>query len=170
MKMFGNKSISQLLYLVVQVIVIGYGLFFAFIGYALAFKNFELTDNNRFKIKIPFIDSYVMGAFDGKTVTVLLLFLVYYLLFFILLSHILKAFKSRALFTDSVIKKLDRFTYFNLLFPIATFVGVLIMGGGVFNDEVVYGMFHVLIAIFTGFISAIFRQGFRLQQENDLTI
>ncbi|MFP2995528.1 DUF2975 domain-containing protein [Spongiivirga sp. MCCC 1A20706] len=170
MKMFGNKSISKLLYFVALGVVIINGLFIAFIGYALVFQQFELTDNNRFKIKIPFIESYVMGALDLKTVLVLFLFLAYYLLFFLLLSRILKTFKSKVLFTHGTIKKLDQFTYINLLFPVATFVGVLTIGGGALNDEVVYGMFHVLIAVFSGFISAIFRQGFRLQQENDLTI
>ncbi|NER17114.1 DUF2975 domain-containing protein [Spongiivirga citrea] len=170
MKMFGKNSISKLLYYVTMAVVIGYGVFIGFVAFALITNRFELTDDNRFKIKILFVDSYVMGALDGKTIVVLLLFLAYYLLYFLLLLRILKAFKSDALFTNSIIKRLDWFTYFNLLFPVATFIGVLIMGDGKLNDEVVYGMFHILIAIFSGFISAIFKQGFQLQQENDLTI
>ncbi|MHA7056648.1 DUF2975 domain-containing protein [Aquimarina sp. M1] len=170
LKMFGKKSLSTVLFYCTRLIIFGYAFFLLFIITSLLFKNFIITDENYFQIKVPFTTSVIKGGYDVTTFIAMLCFFIFYAVFFFLLSLIFKTFSGEKLFTEIAIKNLRWFTILNLIFPVVYIAAGISMNKTIALDDIVSGLLHVGLGVFAGFIGTIFKMGFTLQEENELTI
>lgn len=170
MKIFGEHSLSTYLYFVSKFLTIVITVLVLYILTSLSIQNFELIDN-RFEIKIPFLDLYIKGFYEAKIITTISLTLFFYVLFFYQLSNILKTFKSEILFTKSSVKQLKYFALFNLIGSPLAFVLIhfFIMKHSGFRDVPTYFL-HIILGVFVLFIAIVFQKGYQVQEENDLTI
>ncbi|MDY8135072.1 DUF2975 domain-containing protein [Aquimarina sp. 2201CG5-10] len=170
LKMFGKKSLSTILFYSTRLITIGYGIFLILIIISLISNNFIITETNDIQIKIPFTNSVIKGDYSLKTLIGILCFLIFYASFFYTLSLIFKTFGAEKLFTEEAIKYLKRFTILNLILPVAYILIGAIINSSITPDDVVPGLLHIGLGIFSWFIAAIFTLGFTIQEENELTI
>ncbi|MFS4454627.1 DUF2975 domain-containing protein [Maribacter sp. 2304DJ31-5] len=133
-------------------------------------ENYELLEN-RFGIKIPLTGSYIQGVYQSNVITTIALTLFFYVLFFYKLSSILKTFKAKTLFTATAIKRLNHFALFNLIGSPLAFVLIhfAIMKHTTFRDLPTY-LLHLILGVFILFIVTVFKKGYQIQAENDLTI
>jgi len=92
------------------------------------------------------------------------------LLLFLVLLLILFVFKSTNIFSKKMISHLNFFAVFCFLMPFIKFLGSYIF----FNKDMFDGEYNTALYIFLGVLSifsaSIFKNGFKIQQENDLTI
>ena len=168
--MFGPKSLSVYLFYISRIVSIAIGFFLLFILVSFLTGNFELI-NNRFEIKIPLMETYIKGFYDVRIITTIALTLIFYILFFYFLSIIFKTFKAETLFTKTAIRQLNNFALYNLIgSPLAfILIHILIMKHTNLRDLPTY-LLHLLLGVFIFFIVAIFKKGYKVQSENDLTI
>jgi predicted membrane channel-forming protein YqfA (hemolysin III family) len=97
--------------------------------------------------------------------------MLFFAVFFYLLSTIFKTFKAPKLFTDRAIKQLNYFALLNLIAAPLLFLTIdfFIMQKQQIGNILNY-LLTFLLGIFLLFIVAIFKQGYQVQNENDLTI
>ncbi len=170
LKMFGKKSLSTVLFYGTRLIMIGYGIFLLFIIISLISNNFVITEANILQIRIPFTNSIIKGDYNPLTFIGIFCFLVFYTSFFFILSLIFKTFSAEKLFTEEAIKYLKWFTILNLILPIAYAVTGILINNSITLDDIIPGLLHIGLGIFAAFIATIFKLGFTLQEENELTI
>ena len=79
-------------------------------------------------------------------------------------------FKSRSIFSKRTIEYLNIFAFMCILTPLIKIGFSFIL----FNKNMIDGSYnwtpYIILGIFSLFISSIFKNGFKIQQENDLTI
>ncbi|SEK88123.1 Protein of unknown function [Aquimarina amphilecti] len=168
--MFGKKSLSTVLFYSTRLIMIGYGVFLLLIIVSLISNNFVITELNELQIHIPFTNSMIKGDYNPIAFIGVFCFLILYSTFFLVLSLIFKTFSAEKLFTEVAIKYLRWFTILNLILPVAyAVIGILINNKIVF-DDITPGLLHMGLGVFAAFIATIFKLGFTLQEENELTI
>jgi hypothetical protein len=98
-----------------------------------------------------------------------ILVLSFYGLFFLFTGQVFRIFHQARLFIRPHIITLQRFYRFNLLVPgIATLISLLFVP----VESIVWGLvlIHMVLGTFAYFLSAIFKQGLHLQNEQDLFI
>jgi len=168
--MFGPKSLSVYLFYISRIASIAIGLFLMFILFSFITDNFELVDN-RFEINIPFTETYIKGFYEVKIITTIALTLTFYVLFFYFLSIIFKTFKAETLFTIAAIRQLNNFALYNLIGSPFAFIliHIFIMKHPNLRDIPTY-LLHLLLGVFILFIVTVFKKGYKVQSENDLTI
>ncbi len=171
MKMFGPKSVSYYLFYISRLAAIGIMLLLSYILISLMLGNFDII-NNQFQIAVPLMpDLYIKGFYEKNILITITLAMLFFTLFFYMLSNILKTFKANKLFTSKAIKQLNYFALLNLVVsPLVYFIiHFVIMNKTSFSD--VYNvLLSLLLGVFMLFIVAVFKQGYDVQQENDLTI
>jgi len=128
--------------------------------------------DNQFQIAIPlFPKTYIKGFYESNIITTITLTMIYFSLFFYMLSNILRTFKADKLFTSKAIKQLNYFAIINLLIGPALYLVIhfIIMDKSNFSD--IYNLFlSLILGVFVLFIIAIFKKAYNVQSENDLTI
>ena len=131
----------------------------------------KLLPSNVFIILYPFsAKTFLIGSdFSAGYIAEMVLIILFYGLFFLLLSNVFKTFRQKKLFTVQGIKNLKLFYITNL------FVCPLLFLTLSFNSMEDYpyiamGAAQVIMGIFALFISAIFEQGVNLQKDQDLFI
>ena len=80
-------------------------------------------------------------------------------------------FKADKLFTSKAIKVLNQFAILNLVIGPIVYLTIhfIIMNKSNFSD--IYNLFlSLLLGVFVLFIVAVFKKGYNVQSENDLTI
>jgi len=171
MKIFGPKSLSYYLFFTSRIAAIGSILLVGYILLSLRIGNYTVIQN-QFQIPFPpFTETYIKGFYQQNIIVTITLAMLFFGVFFFLLSNILKTFKAKKLFTTKAVRQLHYFAILNLLIgPILYFViHFLIMKKNNFND--LHNLILLLIlGVFVLFIAAIFKQGYQVQHENDLTI
>ncbi len=146
-KMFGKNSVSTLLYWISWVFLIFWTGFY--LDAILSISGYILQNN----------------------LATTILTLAAKFVFFYLLILIFKEFKSNKMFTTKIIRYLNIFAVINLCMPLIVGVFYLIIYEEIFlKRSFEEGYPYLIIAIFSFFLAAIFKQGFQIQQENDLTI
>jgi len=168
--MFGNKSVSSILFYGTRLITIGYAAFILFVIISLITHNFVITDTNNMEMHIPFSNAVIKGNFTPVTLIAMLGYLIFYGIFFFVLSLIFKTFSAEKLFTEKAIKHLKWFTILNLILPFVYPISAIILKNSVSIDDLIPGLLHIGLGVFAWFIVAIFRLGFTIQEENELTI
>jgi hypothetical protein len=168
------RLISRILYIICKVLLVGYGLTFLHALIALVFKTSSLNiieDGKRFEIYFPFGKvSFLIGYFEkGYIIFGFLMVLGLYAIFFYLLGNFFKAFASEKLFTIQNLKYVNWFSYSNLILPIlALILASLVMP---IEDEIsALAMMHILLGVFAYFLAALFQQGLKIQNDQDLFI
>ncbi|MBK9734100.1 MAG: DUF2975 domain-containing protein [Saprospiraceae bacterium] len=167
------KIISSILYYAVKIIAIGYLSTAVYILINCLFEGpfFEKLENNRFAINFPFTSKHFLLGSEYTTAYVaeMVLGIALYGFFFYLLSGVFNAFKQKKLFTDFGIKKLKHFYIFNLaVYPIlAIFWSFISVEDFPFIAMIIA---HLIMGFFIFFMNAIFEQGYKLQNEQDLFI
>lgn len=131
-----------------------------------------LDDTGKFfKVCFPFTQrAYLIGDYNLPYIIFdFLLPLALYSLFFLLLSNVFKQFHQPRLFTHKGVTHLTRFYRSNFIVP-----GVAVLLSAFFSvvDDIALPIifFHAVLGIFAFFLAAIFKQGLRLQSEQDLFI
>lgn len=170
MKMFGEKSLSFYLFYITRIFSIVIGVLLLFIIFSFVTGNYNLNEG-RFAINISFLEVAIKGFYKFNIIATISTTLLLYTVFFYLLSLIFKTFKAKILFTEIAIKRLNIFALFNLVGTPFFFVIIhfVIMKHKTFRDLPTY-ILHLLLGIFILFIVAIFKRGYKVQSENDLTI
>jgi len=171
MKIFGPNSLSHFLFYISRLCTIASITLIAFILISLFVGNYEIV-NNQFQISLPiFSSTFIRAAYQPQHIITITLVMLFFSIFFYLVSNIFKTFKEPKLFTDSAIKQLNYFAFLNLIVAPLLFLTIdfFIMEkqqiGNIFNYLLTF-----LLGIFLLFIAAIFKQGYQVQHENDLTI
>lgn len=171
MKMFGPKSLSHYLFYAGRLATLGSLMLISFILISLITNNYEMA-NNQFQIAIPFFsETYIKGFYRPNIIITITLSMLFLSVFFFTLSNIFKTFKAPKLFTKRAIKQLNYFAFLNLvvapllLLTIDFFIMEKQQIGNVFNYLLTF-----ILGVFLLFISVVFKQGFQVQNENDLTI
>ena len=167
------RSISSVFFYVFKLIGIGYLATALYTLINCLFKGpfFEELEKNRFAINFPFSNRhFLLGTeYSVKYVAEMVLGIAVYGIFFLTLSGVFNAFRQKKLFTHVGIKNLRRFYIFNLLlYPVLAIVWSLVS----IEDFPFVAMIvaHAIMGIFVFFIYAIFQQGVKLQNEQDLFI
>ncbi|WP_424371962.1 DUF2975 domain-containing protein [Muriicola sp.] len=115
-------------------------------------------------------ETFIKGFYETNIILTITLAMLFFAIFFYLLSNILKTFKAEKLFTQKAIKQLYYFAILNLFIgPSLYFVIHFIMKKSSFNDAHNL-ILSLLLGVFVLFIRAVFKRGFNVQNENDLTI
>lgn len=167
------KIIASVLHYVFIIVAFGYIItaLYALLNCAFEAPFFEKLANNRFAINFPFSTKhFLLGSeFSIKYVAEMVLGIALYGIFFYVLSGVFNAFMQQKLFTHHGIKNLKRFYIFNLIiYPIFVLIWYLLS----VEDFPFIGMIvaHAIMGFFILFLSAIFEQGVKLQNEQDLFI
>ena len=167
------KFVSSLLYHLFKLVAFLYLLTAVYVLINCSFEGpfFEKLDNNRFAISYPFSNKhFLLGSeYTVRYVTEMVLGLSLYAVFFFVLSGVFAAFKQEKLFTHVGIKNLRRFYQFNLMvYPVAMIVWSM------FSREdfpyIAMLLAHLIMGVFIYFMCAIFEQGVKLQNEQDLFV
>lgn len=145
--------------------------FYILISVVLKLPSLKFLANNRFAICYPFTSKYfILGsAFNFMYITEMVLLILFYGLFFWLLSNVFKTFRQKKLFTVAGVNNLKSFYIFNLFVCPVIFLFLLCFST---EDYPYIAMIiaHGIMGIFAVFIAAIFSQGVHLQQDQDLFI
>lgn len=182
------RPIAALLFYLSRGMAILYLLLAAFILVVLALKSgfpeagwlpIEVYDlvggerpQSRFDIFIPLTKApFILGRYTIWGMIEVVGGIGLYGTFFYLLSRIFDSFRAERLFTAQAIKNLMAFSQANFILP-PLFLLFLNFHPDYKVDmgEVLITGLHLLLATFSLFQAAIFKEGFSLQQEQDLTI
>lgn len=170
MRFFGPKSISHFFFYFFRLLAIGTALFVIYIDAAFLTGNFE-TYNGRYKMDIPLTGTFIQGDYQLNVIITISIGLLFGTVFFYMLSSIFHAFKAKVLFTKSAVSLLKYFALLNLVAGPVIYVLIhfVIMQKTNFRD--IHNLIlHLLIGIVALFVAEVFKKGFFVQQENDLTI
>ncbi len=170
MKFFGPKSLSQYLFYAFRILAIGLGLFTIYITFSFILGNYSVVDG-RYKMDIPLTGTYIHGIDQTNIFVTISITLVFIVVFLHMFSNIFHSLKMETVFTKLAIKRLYHFAILNLVIgPILYFlIHFPIMQKTNFRD--IHNLIlQLLLGIFALFIIAVFKRGFAVQSENDLTI
>ena len=171
MKIFGQKSLSYYLFYASRLAAFGSILLIAYILISLATGNFEIVDS-QFQIAFPpYSKNYIKGFYQPNIIAAISIIMVFFAVFFHMLSNILKTFKAEKLFTSKAIRQLNYFAIVNLvIWPVLYLtIHFVIMKKSNYHDihNLILGL---LLGVFVLFTAAVFKRGHQVQNENDLTI
>ena len=171
MKIFGSKSLSHYLFYLSRAAAFGSIILVSYILLSLVFGNFEII-NEQFQIGIPFLpETYIKGFYETSIITSISIILIYMCVFFYSISLILKSFKSNILFSKNAIKYLNLFAIINLVvFPLLYLILHFFVLKKPSHTSAHNLFLSFVLGVFILFISAIFKRGLKVQNENDLTI
>ena len=132
---------------------------------------FKLLPSNVFIILYPLsAKTFIIGSsFSAGYIAEMALIILFYGLFFWLLSNVFKTFRQKKLFTAQGVKNLKFFYIMNLFVCPVLFT---ILSIDSIEDYPYFAMIigHAILGIFVFFIAAIFEQGVNLQKDQDLFI
>tara|TARA_R110002050_G_scaffold94765_1_gene197066 strand:+ start:48519 stop:48974 length:456 start_codon:yes stop_codon:yes gene_type:complete len=145
-KMFGRYSVSSVFFLLSVICFLVVAGFF---------------------VGTMFLD--LLKAFTGlKSLTSIILFYFPKVIFFYLLILIFRSFKSEKIFTKETINYLHFFTVVNFIMALLIIISINFENS--WGEDIIPIFPFIILGVFSAFIAAIFKQGFQIQQENDLTI
>ncbi len=130
----------------------------------------QLIPDNGFYIFYPFTHvPFLTGGYDNIYFMTLIIILFGYGIFLKLLSNVFLAFTREKLFIKQAIDDLKIFYKLNLIVPLALLLLYALLGQNISDLVIITGL-HLVIGTFGFFMTAIFQQGFLLQEEQDLTL
>lgn len=125
--------------------------------------------DQQFTIYFPFTHiPFLLGFYNPMYIWLefLPLFLLY-AIFFLMLSYVFEAFTQKRLFTLRGYNHLRIFYWSNLTIPVVMLFLTELLSEASFDAWNIVGL-HLLLGIFIFFMAAIFNQGLKLQDEQDL--
>lgn len=169
MKMFGKNSVSIILFYLSRVSAIGVLLFVLFILFSWFTGGIQIDQEGVFNLQIPLSNSVIKGKYTMMTLLAIMGTFTFYSAFLYLLSLLFRVFTVEPLFTPQAIKYLSYFTIINIILPVGYFLVMLVVQQASMEDIAIVTL-HLTLGLFAAFISAIFKQGVVLQEEQNLTI
>ncbi|WP_299321628.1 DUF2975 domain-containing protein [uncultured Maribacter sp.] len=170
MKIFGPNSLSTFFYYIFRSISIVLLVFLTYMEFAFITDKFTVKDG-RFDMKIPLIGSSIQGDYQFSDILTISLILIFGILLFYLLSNIFKALKETIIFNKGIVKNLKLLTILNLVIgPILYFlIHYPIMHKTEFRN--IHNLILLIIfGMISLFLTYVFKNGYTVQSENDLTI
>ncbi|MDC6388127.1 DUF2975 domain-containing protein [Maribacter sp. PR1] len=170
MKMFGPKSISAFLFYLFRSITIGLGIFTSYVAISFGTGNFESMDG-RYKMNIPLLENYIHGEHKTNVFITISIGLLFGTIFLYMLSNIFKTFKRETLFTQIAVKRMNQFALLNLLGSpfLYLIIHYIIMKHNHYRD-IHNPIIHITLGLLILYGTAVFKRGFEVQSEHDLTI
>ncbi|THU40987.1 DUF2975 domain-containing protein [Niastella caeni] len=167
------KVVSKILYYIARVLS-----FFYFVCVALSLLALTTTwglhireGGKYFSVNYPFTNTHFLNG-DYNIIYIIFFFLLpisLYGLFFLLLGNVFKVFFQPRLFTSYGVQKLRLFYLANCIIP-----GLMVLVTSFFaefeSEAMVLVVLHFTLGVFAYFLAAIFKQGVKLQNEQDLYI
>jgi len=140
---------------------------------ALVFNTSSLSiidDGKYFVINYPFTQNrFLLGDYDRFYIIEMISFLALYGIFFWLLGNIFKTYMEKKLFTPKGVKRLKTFYLVNFLAPLPFLILHITISYEV-GTLFIITVLHGVLGVFAYFMAAIFTQGLKLQNEQDLFI
>lgn len=168
------KIISTILFYTTRIAAIAYTLVTMYALVSLITEwNYITKDNGvNFAICYPFTETqFLLGENNwGYKLFEFLIPMASYGMFFFLVSNVFNAFKQPKLFTEYGVNQLKWFCLANIFVPSIIIFLALIFTGHIEHGLEWAAVIHFFLGVFAYFFYAIFRQGFKLQNEQDLYI
>ena len=172
------RLVARILSVLMRIVAIGYLAFAAYpaLGLVLQWLNLPsatsfirlVDDGTRFEALVPITgETFMLGFYHGWYIAKMLTLIASYGIFFWLLSNVFHAFAQEPLFTKQAVERLTAFTVANVLIPFSVAWGIFRNDG---DAAVVIIALHLILGVFSYFMTAIFQQGFSLQREQDLIV
>jgi hypothetical protein len=168
------KIIATILFYITRFVAILYFVttFYSLIS-SLSEWSFITRENGKyFSICFPFTETPFLNG-ENNWAYKIFNFLVpigFYGIFFLLLSNVFNAFKQPKLFTQYGVNQLKWFYMANIFMPSITILLASIFAGDIEEGLEWVAVIHFFLGVFAYFLSAIFKQGLQLQNEQDLYI
>lgn len=133
---------------------------------------FTKDSEKYFTICYPFTDTPFLNGENNWAYKVFnfLVPIGFYGLFFLLVSNVFHVFKQPKLFTKYGVNQLKYFYLANLTLPWMTILLASIFAGEIEEGLELVAIIHFFLGVFVYFLAAIFKQGLKLQNEQDLFI
>lgn len=167
------RIISSILYYLVMLFAVLYLVTGLYVIIARLFNvgAFAVVGEGKyFEIYYPFSKSaYLRGDNNTFYIVEMILILLLYGIFFWSLANVFKSFRQQKIFTRSAVKRLTIFYLLNFIVPLL-FLLVHIAVKYEVDSTVMLVMLHGVLGVFAYFMTAIFKQGLKLQNEQDLFI
>jgi len=168
------KPIAKLLLYISRLLAGIYFLTFVYALVTLVFKSDSLRVSaglKQFEILFPLTHTpFLLGFYNGQYIWLEFLpIFILYALFFLLLSYVFFTFTQPKLFTHKGYNYLRIFYLANFTVPALMLVLTELLSEASFDAWAITG-FHILLGIFIFFMAAIFEQGLKIQNEQDLII
>lgn len=167
------RALSAFLYYLAMLLSVLYLLTGLHVLIAVLFDTpaFEAVREGKFfNIYYPFTKQpFLIGDNTRFYITEMVLILLLYGIFFGSLGNVFKTFRSTKIFTPTGVRRLSIFYLLNLTIPVIFLIVHLIISYEV-DSTLILTMLHAVLGVFAYFMTAIFKQGLKLQNEQDLFI
>lgn len=196
MKLLGSKSVSTgltYLFLLLSILFITHSLYelfafgiayynwtnstnllsdFIYVGKTIDYASPQHGDYIYFRFKYPFGDQQMLTGIFSKNSFIFHTFQnIFFCLFFTFAHKVFKKLSRENIFTESVIKDLKKFAIINLLYaPLYFLIWIFVFRASIETAMLLTSFAFLFLGIIMYFITALFKKGYQLQSENDLTI
>ncbi|MGM5470056.1 DUF2975 domain-containing protein [Flavobacteriaceae bacterium LMO-SS05] len=168
------KIISTILFYITRIVAIAYILVTIYALFSLVTEWSYITQDNGnyFAVCYPFTEiKFLLGENNWSyKIFEFLIPIGAYGIFFFLVSNVFNAFKQPKLFTEYGVNQLKWFYLANIFVPSIFILVTLIFTGNIEDGLEWAAVIHFFLGVFAYFLYAIFKQGFNLQNEQDLYI
>lgn len=145
---------------------------FIYVGNTIDYASPQHGDYTYFRFKYPFTDQQMLTGIFSKNNFIFHTFQnIFFTLFFAFAYKIFKKLSNEKIFTEFVIKDLKKFAIINLLYaPLYFLIWIFIFKANLETTMLLTSFAFLFLGIIMYFITALFKKGYQLQSENDLTI
>jgi hypothetical protein len=168
------KIISFILFYITRFAAILYLLttFYSVITFLTEWSFISRENGKYFSICFPFTEIPFLNGENNWAYKIFnfIIPIGFYGIFFMLLSKVLNVFKQPKLFTQYGLNQLKWFYFANIFMPSIIILLASIFAGNIEEGLEWVAVIHFFLGVFTYFLSAIFKQGLQLQNEQNLYI
>lgn len=143
-----------------------------YVGNTIDYASPEHGDYIYFRFKYPLGDQPMLTGIFSKNSFIYYTFQnIFFCLFFVFAYKIFKKLSYEKVFTENVIKDLKKFAVINLTYaPLYFLIWIFVFRANVETSMLLTSFAFLFLGIIMYFITALFRKGYQLQSESDLTI
>lgn len=168
------KIISTILFYITRFVAVLYliSTFYSLVSLLTEWSFIERENGKYFSICFPFTQTLFLNGENNWAYKVFnfLIPIGFYSVFFLLLSNVFNAFKQPKLFTQYGVNNLKWFYLANIFLPSLTILLASIFAGKIEEGLEWVAVIHFFLGVFAYLLAAIFKQGLKLQNEQDLFI
>ena len=168
------KIISTILFYITRFVAVLYliSTFYSLVSLLTEWSFIERENGKYFSICFPFTQTPFLNGENNWAYKVFnfLIPIGFYSVFFLLLSNVFNAFKQPKLFTQYGVNNLKWFYLANIFLPSLTILLASIFAGKIEEGLEWVAVIHFFLGVFAYLLAAIFKQGLKLQNEQDLFI
>lgn len=145
---------------------------FIYVGNTIDYASPQHGDYIYFRFNYPFGNQQMLTGIFSKNNFIFHTFQnLFFCLFFTFLYKIFKKLSLENIFTENFIKDLKKFAVINLLYaPLYFLIWIFVFRASIETAMLLTSFAFFFLGIIIFFIIALFKKGYQLQAENDLTI